>query len=199
MIVHLRELEERARIWMETHADTRTAQVLLAVVSFFEATVVPLPPSTLLMGMVVLGKRHRWLYLASLTTVTSVLGGLFGYIIGSALYDTVGVWIIERYDLFEELEHVGELFRKNAFVAVFVGAFTPIPYKVFTIGGGFFSVSVWTFIVASALGRGIRFYALAYLAHIFGERVAKRVLRYMTLTLIAGFAMLILIAVWASV
>ena len=173
-----RHYQERARVWMETHADTKIAQGILAVVSFFEASILPLPPSTVLLAMVVLGKKHRWIYLALLTTVTSVLGGLFGYIIGSVLYDTLGQWIIAQYHLSDEITHIGTLFADNAFWALFVAAFTPIPYKAFTLAGGFFSINILVFIVASFIGRGLRFIIVAYFGKIFGRHVTESLFKY---------------------
>jgi len=199
MIDRLKNIEERAKVWLEANADSASAQTLLGVISFLEASILPLPPSTILVGMAALGKKSRWFYLALLTTVTSVLGGLFGYLLGSVLYDSIGKVIIEKYGFVDELARVGELFANNAFFANFVAAFTPIPYKVFTIGSGFFDINPLSFVAASFLGRGLRFFVVAYLAEVFGEHVAKRLFKYAALTTLVMVAVIVLLAIWFSV
>jgi membrane protein YqaA with SNARE-associated domain len=194
----LEKLNTRVRDWMLEHADSPHAQIWLSVISFFEASILPLPPSTLMIAMVVLGKRKRWAYLALLTTITSVAGGLFGYLVGFALYDTLGAWIVEQYGLAGRLESVGTLFTNNAFWSIFFVAFTPIPYKVFTISAGFFSINILIFIIASLLGRGLRFFVLSYLAYLFGEHVAQRIFRYFALVIITAVAVAILLVVWQA-
>ena len=187
--------KERITTWLRENAETREARALLALCSFFEATIVPLPPSTLLLALIALGRKHQWIFLATFTTIFSVLGGLFGYVIGFALYDTLGVWLVETYHLSDEIAHVGTLFAENAFWAVFVGAFTPVPYKAFTIGGGFFSINLLSFITASFLGRGIRFYAIGFLGYLFGEHVARRLFFYVGLASVAAVVLLVLLVV----
>ena len=182
----------RLRQWMELHADGKGAQIWLSAISFFEASVLPLPPSAFMVSMLVLGSKHRWLYLALLTTVTSVLGGIFGYIIGSVLYDPLGVWIIENYHLADDVAKIGELFADNAFLANLIGAFTPIPYKAFTIASGFFSINLFWFTLAAFIGRGLRFFILGYLAVVFGEHVAKRVFKFFALVTLMAVVVMVL-------
>jgi len=195
---YIESLNDRLTAWMLVHADTPRAQFWLSVVSFFEATILPLPPSTLMLAMVALGEKKRWFYLATITTLTSVLGGLFGYLIGYALYDTLGIWLITHYGLAEQMIKVGELFADNAFLAIFVGAFTPIPYKVFTIGAGFFKINLAIFTLASFLGRGLRFYVLAYLAKTLGEHVSRKIIHYFALLVIVSIGILIIFVGWQS-
>ena len=183
----LYDIEERVRSWMLAHADGPKALWLLFVISFFEASLLPLPPSAFMLGMIALGTRRRWVYLATLTTLTSVAGGLFGYLIGAALYDTVGVWIVEHYRLADEVARLGIFYRDWDFTANFIGAFTPLPYKAFAIASGFFSVNIATFTLASLLGRGLNFFIVAFVAKVFGEHIARSVFRYVAfMTLLAA-------------
>jgi len=184
---------------MEQHADSPHALWLLSIIAFFESSVFPLPPSALMLGMVALGDRRKWFRLAILTTLMSVAGGLFGYLIGAVLYDTLGRWIIEQYHLVDDITYIGTLFAKNAFWANFTGAFTPIPYKAFTIASGFFSIHILTFTIASVVGRGLRFLILAYLAKVFGEHVAKGVLRYFALITLLALGIIVFVVVVLSV
>lgn len=176
---------------MLRNADAPWSQTALGLISFFEASILPLPPSAFLLFMVALSEKRRWIRLAFITTVTSVLGGLFGYYIGDVLYDSLGTWIIERYDLAEDIDKIGEQFKEHAFWSLFIAAFSPIPYKAFTVGAGFFDISLKTFIIASTLGRGLRYFVVAYLAKLFGVQVAKSAFRYaMGVTVVAVILMI---------
>jgi membrane protein YqaA with SNARE-associated domain len=107
-----------------------------------------------------------------------VAGGLFGYLIGYLAFTTFGAPLVNLYHLQEEFAAVENYFSNNAFWSILVAAFTPIPYKVFTLAAGLFRVNIWTFVLASLVGRGARFFAVAYLTKRFGERVMQLVLRY---------------------
>lgn len=193
------DIEQRTRLWVTAHADGPYALWLLGLISFFESSILPLPPSAFMLGMVALGDRRKWMYLAAFTTLTSVAGGLFGYLIGAVLYDTLGQFIIEQYHLTEEITKLGILFSDRAFLANFVGAFTPIPYKAFTIASGFFSINLVVFLLASVFGRGLRFFVIAYLAKVFGEHVAHSVFRYVALTTLLAILIIVLVFIFAAV
>ena len=166
--------------WSDKYAKSLHADKWLAFFAFTEASFFPLPPSTLMVAIMSTDNKHKkWLYYAALTTITSVLGGLFGYLIGGIFYDTLGQGIISAYDLSGQIQKVNSMFQNNAFLAIFVAAFTPIPYKVFTIAAGFFEVNIFTFIVASLLGRGIRYFGIAYIVSILGDRIGKKAMNYL--------------------
>lgn len=169
------------RDWAVKHAEGPQAQFWLGFVAFVEASFFPLPPSTLLVAILLANKAQRWAYYAFLTTLFSVLGGVFGYIIGIALFDFIGEHIISLYGLEAQFHAVGESFNAHAFLTIFTAAFTPIPYKVFTIAAGVFHINIFTFIVASILGRGARYFAMAYLVKKFGKHVSAFLDRYFAL------------------
>jgi membrane protein YqaA with SNARE-associated domain len=193
-----RKVHDRVREWMNKHAESKHSQFWLCFTAFFEAFILPVPPSTLMLTMIALGKKRRWVYFATITTIMSVLGGVFGYFIGYVLYDTVGLWIIDLYNLSEKMQTVGEQFSENAFLTIFLAAFTPIPYKVFTLGAGFFSINLLTFIVASIVGRGLRYYLVALFSKLFGEHVSKSIFKYMGLTVILSIVVLVVAIIWTS-
>lgn len=169
------------------------ARYWLAGLSFAESSFFPIPPDFYLMP-VVASKRDRWIYFALITTVASVLGGLFGYFIGAVLFDTIGEWLIRVYSLADEMQKVSDFFNQNAFLSIFTAAFTPIPYKVFTIAGGLFNINIFVFTIASILGRGIRFFAVSYIMSVFGDRIGKIAFKYFNLlTLIVAIIFIIFI------
>lgn len=178
----MKQLEAQLKRWLEHNADSWMAQVVLFIIAFLEASVFPVPPSIVLLGMVGFGGRTRWVYLATLTTLASVLGGIFGYIIGSVLFDTVGVWVIDTYNLADDVVRIGEMFESHAFLANLIAAFTPIPYKAFTIASGFFAISLVPFVLASIIGRGTRFFIVAF----FGDILHEHFMRYFTIYATVG-------------
>ena len=189
----MKRFEAVLKDWLEHNADSWMAQVVLFLVAFLEASVFPVPPSVVLLGMVGFGSRARWIYLAALTTAASVLGGVFGYIIGSVLYDTLGIWIIETYNLADDIARIGSLFETHAFLANFIAAFTPIPYKAFTIASGFFAISIVPFIIASIIGRGLRFFIVAFFGNVLHEHFMKYFMQYAVGGVAAATALILMI------
>jgi len=158
--------------WVLRHAQSPHAKFWLGAFSFAEASFFPIPPDVLLVAILLAGERAKWFFYASLTTVFSVLGGVFGYLIGAAFFGMFGESIIAFYGLEEEVLFVADQFARHAFLAIFLAAFTPLPYKVFTITAGLFGVPLILFVVASLMGRGLRFFSIAYLMNRYGERIA---------------------------
>jgi membrane protein YqaA with SNARE-associated domain len=168
--------------WIEKKGDKNLFGWLSAI-SFSESSFFPIPPDPFLLVATCL-KPGRWWKYATLVALSSVLGGIFGYIIGFYFFDLFGQKIVDIYSLQDEFQKVGLLFQQNAFLSIFVAAFTPIPYKVFTIAGGFFKINVFTFIAASIFGRSMRFFLVAFLAKIFGKQYGQRFLKFLDLFMI---------------
>ena len=174
------------RDWTVKHAEGPNARFWLSAVSFAESSFFPIPPDFLLIAILLGNKGRRWVLHSFLTTLFSVLGGIFGYIIGLFFFETLGLFLINTYNLQNEMALVGEYYEANAFLAVFTAAFTPIPYKVFTIAGGFFKISIWQMILASILGRGLRFFGIGFIFNRFGERLGGLIFKYFNvITLVA--------------
>jgi membrane protein YqaA with SNARE-associated domain len=114
-----------------------------------------------------LARPQAWFRLAMLTTLTSVLGGLFGYLIGWAAMDAVMPWI-ERMGYGSKLAHARQWFEQWGFWAVLLAGFSPIPYKAFTITAGGLGMALLPFTLASLIGRGGRFFLVAFLMARFG-------------------------------
>lgn len=177
----LQTLKEFLIAWTVRHAEGKNAKRWLFGLSFAESSFFPIPPDVLLVAILMTRERVRAFYYAAITTVGSVLGGLFGYAIGYFFFQTVGVWLVQTYHLETQMVTVQKLFVDNAFFAIFVAAFTPIPYKVFTIAAGLFGISIPTFVIASILGRGGRFFAVAAIMRFFGGHIARILYRYFNL------------------
>lgn len=161
------------------YARGRHGRFWLAAVAFAEASFFIVPPDLILIAIVLAG--GGWIRHAIITTVFSVLGGAAGYLLGWGLFDLVGRRVVEFYGLAETVSEVAGFFSGNAFLAIFVSAFTPIPYKVFTIAAGLFKINFAVFLVASLLGRGLRFFAVAYLTRLLGPKLNRRGYHYFNL------------------
>ena len=158
-------------------ATHRHASRYLSALSFAESSFFPIPPDVMLAPMV-LARRDRAWFLAGLTTVASVAGGLFGYLIGKFLFGTVAEPIIEFYDARSAFERARTWFEIYGVWVVFVAGFTPIPYKIFTISAGLIGMSLVPFILASLVGRGARFFLVAGLILLGGEALETQLRRH---------------------
>lgn len=181
------------KAWVEGFAEKPGAGWALFAIAFAESSFFPIPPDVLLiaLAMSVPAKSFRYALVCSLG---SVLGGMFGYLIGLEFYDLVGRKIIEFYSLQEQYAAVKILYDQNAFLAIAIAGFTPIPYKVFTIAAGAFQVSFATLVYASIVSRPARFYLVAALFFFFGARIKPLIDKYFealtlafVILLVAGF------------
>ena len=168
-------MKERFVTWFKTVTDKKWILYFLGFNAFFESVILPIPIDIFTFT---LASAHpkKWKLYGTIATVWSVLGALFGYALGYYLFDRFGMQMIEFYGYEEEFLRVTELFNQNVFWVMFTSAFTPIPYKVFTIAGGALNVALAPFIIASILGRGLRFYAETYIPYRFGEIAGKHIM-----------------------
>ncbi|MBI4117960.1 MAG: DedA family protein [Parcubacteria group bacterium] len=176
--------------WLVRHAQGKHAHAWLGFFSFIESIFFPVPIAFFLIA-VLMADVSRWVYLSLLTTVTSVLGGLGGYAVGFFLFDLIGAPLIAFYGLEDAFAQAGKLFADNAFLALFTAAFTPIPFKVFTIAGGFFKINLLTFVVASFVGRGLQFFAIGLFMRLWGKKATDLAYRYFNIGTIALVLLLI--------
>lgn len=176
--------------WTLHWSKTKNAKVALFGLAFAESSFFPIPPDVLVIAMTV-AHRAKWWFYASIATVGSVLGGVLGYYIGFALFQTIGQPIVDFYHLQKYFEIVQVKYNENAFLAVFTAAFTPIPYKVFTIAGGVFHINLATLIVGSLLGRAGRFFAVAFALNLFGDKISKAIEKYFDILSLVFMALLI--------
>lgn len=189
LVTWSRNLIRRMYKWMISWAEKPQAEKALANISFAESSFFPIPPDPLVIAMVA-ARPKRWIRIATICTVASVLGGIAGYFIGVFLFETVGQWIINTYGLQEQYELVGEHFAQNAMIAVLIGGFTPIPYKLLSISAGAFAINFPVFVIGSILSRGGRFFLVAALMRYFGNRYKDKIEKYVD---ILGFLFILLL------
>jgi membrane protein YqaA with SNARE-associated domain len=166
--------------WMMQKARSDNAPTALGVVSFIESSFFPIPPDVMLIPMV-LAKREKAFWYATIATVTSVLGGLLGYAIGYYLYDTIGQPILKFYGKENALDTFIAFVNDYGVPAIVIKGATPIPFKVVTIAAGVAKMSIVPFILASIVARAMRFYLVAALLYYFGEPIREFIEKRLTL------------------
>ena len=176
--------------WIMGLAAHKHAQWILALVAFAESSFFPIPPDVMLIPMT-LAERRKALWYAFLATVGSVLGGIFGYLIGALLFDTVGEPIIAFYGLEAGFEKLKGWYGEYGLLIVFVAGFTPIPYKVFTISSGLTNLSFPLFLIGSIVSRGLRFMIVCGLIYWFGPTIKNFIEKYLGILTIAASVLLV--------
>lgn len=161
-------------------------------IAFTESSFFPVPPDVLQIALAI-ERPARSFWYASVGSAGSILGGILGYWIGYAAYESIGRGIIEFYALQDPFQKVGGYYREQAFWWILVAAFTPIPYKVFTIAAGVYHeyVPLWILLAASAVGRPARFFFVALLIYSFGARIKTFIDKYFNLLTFVFMALLI--------
>jgi undecaprenyl-diphosphatase len=142
----------------------------LFTVAFMESSFFPIPPDVILIGMIFTPQAPHTAWIATVCTAGSVLGAVLGWWIGA--YG--GHPLLHRWFGEEKAQRVEQLYQRYGVYAVLVAAFTPIPYKVFTIASGVFRFNIWSMLGASVIGRGARFFLVAYLTEWLGKEALKR-------------------------
>ncbi len=155
-------------------AGHKHADRYLAGVSFAESSFFPIPVDVMLAPMV-LAKPHRSWYLATITTLMSVLGGALGYFIGVFFFDAYGQQILSAFDAHDVFENIKQQYAANGVWIILLAGFTPIPYKIFTIASGVLSIAFLPFIALSFIGRGARFFLVAGLIRLGGEKLESTI------------------------
>lgn len=153
--------------WTLRMSRHRHALWVLAIISFVESSVFPIPPDVLMIPMILARPSRAWL-IAGVALVSSVLGGMLGYAIGAFAYQEIGQPILTALGKGDAMEAFSTRFNDFGFWAVLTAGVTPFPYKVITIMSGWTAMPLGTFIATSILARGIRFFLVAALLWKYG-------------------------------
>ena len=152
------------------------AERYLGALSFAESSFFPIPPDVMLAPMSMAQPKNAWRF-AFVTTITSVLGGLLGYLIGLFAFELIEP-LLHEFHYHEKYLQAKLWFDEWGFWAIFIAGFSPIPYKVFTITAGVISMALLPFVIASMIGRGARFFLVAGLMSWGGEKMEKKLHQY---------------------
>ena len=150
----------------------KSSNFYLGFVSFIESSFFPIPPDAMIVPMVI-AKKREYLKIFLIASIFSVLGGIFGYLIGYLFFD-LAMYVIEFYGYQDKVENLKlSMSQGSGFLAwlsiLFLAGFTPLPYKAFTISSGLIGFNLPVFIIVSLISRSLRFFIVAYLSYKFGE------------------------------
>ncbi len=162
--------------WTVSWSSSPYADAALLLLAFAESSFFPLPPDVLLMALT-LGNPSWGMYYATIATVGSVLGGMFGYLIGRLGGRPLLLRLMGR----ERVSTVHDLFERHEAWAILIASLTPIPYKVFTIGAGALYVNFKVFVAASVIGRSVRFFLVAGTLQLLGPWTKEILEQYFSL------------------
>ncbi|HAU92579.1 MAG TPA: hypothetical protein DCW59_09495 [Alteromonas sp.] len=149
----------------------------LALLSFAESVIFPIPPDVMLAPMSLSQPSRAW-HFALITTLASIVGGVAGYLLGFFAFDTLLQSFIESSGYAHKLETAIGWFEAYGVWVVFLAGFSPIPYKIFTVSAGFLQMAFLPFLIASAIGRGARFFLVATLMKWGGARMEEQLRKY---------------------
>lgn len=184
---------KRVYDWMGRQVHSHYATPFLALLFFIEAIFfIPVDPILILYCV---EKRRRALFYAFVATVASVAGGVLGYYIGYAIWETVGQKLIHMIVTPEDFNRIIVGFKENQILAVLIFGFSPLPYKAITLAAGFCKLSLLSFIICSFISRGARFFLYAVIIHIWGEQIKDFIERYFN-TLVLLFTAIIAAGFW---
>jgi len=166
----LKNLYDKCIRW----AGYKNANQILALISFLESFIFPIPTDVMIIPMVI-AKKEKYLRIAFIAIVFSVLGALIGYIIGYLFFNEVGEKIFELFgsenaDLFKKKLSSGTGIISQTLI-LFIAGFTPLPFKIITISCGFINLNIFIFILTCFIARGLRFSLVAYLTYKYGAAV----------------------------
>ena len=150
----------------------KSSNFYLGLVSFIESSFFPIPPDAMIIPMVI-AKKNEYLKIFLIASIFSVLGGIFGYLIGYLFFD-LAMYVIEFYGYQDKVENLKfSMSQGSGFLAwlsiLFLAGFTPLPYKAFTISSGLIAFNLPVFIIVSLISRSLRFFIVAYLSYKFGQ------------------------------
>ncbi len=159
----------------------KSSNFYLGLVSFVESSFFPIPPDVMIIPMVI-AERKKYIKIFLIASIFSVLGGIFGYILGAIFID-IAMTIVKFYGYEDRIIDLkSSLADGKGFIAwlsiLFLAGFTPLPYKVFTITSGLISFNLLIFIIVSLISRGLRFFIISYLSYKFGYLFTKFMDKY---------------------
>ena len=164
--------------WTIDLADHPRALWALACVAFIESSFFPIPPDALLIPMILANPRKAWFY-AGVATLASVMGGLLGYGIGAFAFDQIGQPIMTALGKNQAALEYSERFNAIGFWTILTAGITPLPFKVITIMSGATAMPIGLFLTTAFIARGIRFFVVAALLWLFGDRIRHFIERYL--------------------
>ena len=177
-------------------ASHKSSNFYLGLVSFIESSFFPIPPDILLIPIIIARPKNAFL-IATIATFASVLGGGLGYYIGLKFYELIGSAIVAFYHAEELFKEFQVQFNQYGTIAVLIAGITPFPYKIITISSGIAELPFLQFLIYSIIARGTRFYVIALLLRLYGDKIRGFIEKHLNLVfalfvvlLVGGFVLI---------
>lgn len=162
---------------------SRLAYPFIFVLCFLESIIFPFPQEVFMIPMMA-SDRDRIFKIAWFALLGSMFGAIAAYFIGMYLFESIGMYILNLYDLNETFSNFSDQVLEFGFLYVFIGGFTPVPFKIVTLSSGFIGINFLIFITASIISRSVRFFLIGYIIWKFGEDIMKSFEKRLNLYLI---------------
>ncbi len=151
---------------------SRLAYPFIFILCFLESIIFPFPQEVFMIPMMA-SDRDRIFKIAWFALLGSLFGAIAAYFIGMYLFESIGMYILNLYDLNEAFSNFSDQVSEFGFIYVFIGGFTPVPFKIVTLSSGFIGINFLIFITASIISRSVRFFLIGYIIWKFGEDIMK--------------------------
>ena len=183
---------KRVETWSRRLSESRYALALIGVASFLETLVLPIPIELIVVPFMLANRRRIWL-IAAITTLGCLLGAVVGYGLGALLFGSVGPWLIETFGWQAAYQSFSQQFDRNGFWAIVSIGITPIPFQIAMLSAGVAGYPILLFLLATAVARGLRYFGLAALVVVFGQRTLMLWKKHSTSVGIAVLVAIVLI------
>lgn len=163
--------------WLDHVLRSRHSPLAMGGLSFLESTVLTVPLELVLVPYL-LANRHRLWWIATLVTLGCLLGALCGYMVGLTAYNTLGLWTVEQFGWQQIAREFEQEISQNGFLAVLLVGITPVPFQIAMLTAGATGYSLPLFLLAAGISRALRYFGLALLVFLFGEKVEELLIRW---------------------
>lgn len=180
----MRKLFNFCRNLIETRirafSNTRFAMPFVFFIGYIEAIIFPIPQEVFMVPMM-LSERTKVFRIVFFSIFGSIIGGLTAYYLGLLFFDSLVLPIINFYNYSESFLYFKNQINEYGFIYVFIGGFTPLPFKIITLSSGALNIPIWNFLLAATLSRSIRFYLIGFLTYKYGNNVINIIDRKLNL------------------
>ncbi len=180
----MRKLFNFCRNLIETRirafSNTRFAMPFVFFIGYIEAIIFPIPQEVFMVPMM-LSEKAKVFRIVFFSILGSIIGGLTAYYLGLLFFDSLVMPIINFYNYSESFLYFKNQINEYGFIYVFIGGFTPLPFKIITLSSGALNIPIWNFLLAATLSRSIRFYLIGFLTYKYGNNVINIIDRKLNL------------------
>ena len=180
----MRKLFNFCRNLIETRirafSNTRFAMPFVFFIGYIEAIIFPIPQEVFMVPMM-LSEKAKVFRIVFFSILGSIIGGLTAYYLGLLFFDSLVLPIIDFYNYSESFLYFKKQINEYGFIYVFIGGFTPLPFKIITLSSGALNIPIWNFLLAATLSRSIRFYLIGFLTYKYGNNVINIIDRKLNL------------------